>query len=169
MTTVTLTPAAAAARSFERTASIWRPKLDRRTLAMSRQSATITARRKKPKTGLGSLPSRPRNDESGPRLKPNSSGGGTGEAPEPPPQRRSCEPELLDRDRRRQRHDGEADAAHAERGHRHEQPEHRRDRNGDQRRERELDAEVDRHVRDGVAGHPGQRELDDRDLARRSR
>ncbi len=78
LTAVTFTPAAAAARSFERTASICRPRVDRRTLAMSRQSPTITTRRKKPKTGLGSLPSRPRQEESGPRLKSPSFGGGNG-------------------------------------------------------------------------------------------
>ena len=83
---MTLIPAAAAARSFERTASIRCPKLDRRTLATSRQSSTRHASVKKPKTGLGSLSSSPRNDESKPKLKPKTCGEGTGEAAEPPPQ-----------------------------------------------------------------------------------
>ena len=41
---------------------------------------------KKPKTGLGTLPSRPLNGPYGPRSKPPIFGSGTGELELPPPQ-----------------------------------------------------------------------------------
>src|SRR3954447_23283989 len=82
----TLIPAAAAARSLERTASMRRPSPLRRRLATSRQSAITTATTTKPRTGLGTSPSRPRNDARGPRSMPTNSSSGTGEPVAPAPQ-----------------------------------------------------------------------------------
>ena len=53
----TLMPAAAAARSLDRTASIWRPVAERRMFDDDSTSTTTTIRQKTPKIGLGSFPS----------------------------------------------------------------------------------------------------------------
>ena len=83
----TLMPAAAAARSFERTASIRCPRLDRRTLATSSAMRMTPASTRKPKTGLGILSSRPRNVAFGERSIPPSFGCSTGDPAAWPPQR----------------------------------------------------------------------------------
>ena len=73
----TLMPTAAAARSFDRTASIWRPVTDRRRLTTTRPSTTTTIRQKTPKKGFGSLPSPNVVTWFGPNTSPNTLGGGT--------------------------------------------------------------------------------------------
>ena len=78
LTLRTLIPAAAAARSFERTASIRCPSVERRRFATYRPSRTTQPTTKKPNTGLGTLSSSPRNGPYGPRSIP-SLGSGTGE------------------------------------------------------------------------------------------
>src|ERR1700733_11723744 len=78
--------AAAAARSFERTASIRRPRSPRLIHATVKHAATVTASATQPKTGLGRLPSSPRNDDRAPRSSPSSFSSGTGEPVWPPPQ-----------------------------------------------------------------------------------
>ena len=49
-------------------------------------SSTQQMRQTQPKTGLGWLPSMPRNGAFGPRSSPNHLGSGTGEPARPPPQ-----------------------------------------------------------------------------------
>ena len=71
-------PAAAAARSFERTASIRWPRLERRTFATSRARRIAAARTRKPKTGLGILSSSPLKTR-GKKVEPPISGCVTGE------------------------------------------------------------------------------------------
>ena len=56
-----------------------------RRRATNRPVSTTTARMQKPSTGLGMLPSRPRNPLREPRSKPNSTGSGTGEPVDPAP------------------------------------------------------------------------------------
>src|SRR3954454_15996948 len=85
LTLVTLTPAAAAERSFERTASICWPSVLRRRLATSRHSSTTTMRKTNPRTGLGTLPSRPRKPALEPRSTPASCGWLTGDPRLPAP------------------------------------------------------------------------------------
>ena len=84
LTLRTLIPAAAAARSFERTASIRCPNVERRRFATYRPSRTTQPTTKKPNTGLGTLSSIPRKGPYGPRSIP-SLGSGTGELDVPPP------------------------------------------------------------------------------------
>ena len=83
----TLIPAAAAARSLERTASMRWPRLERRTFATSSASSTVAASTRKPKTGLGRSPSRPLKEASGARFRPPMDGCSTGEPRGPPPHR----------------------------------------------------------------------------------
>src|SRR5689334_12457054 len=86
LTSRTLMPAAAAARSFERTASICRPSPLRRRLATKTPQPTTTARQTNPKSGLGILPSDHEYVAPGPRSKPKMCGEGVGEPLTPPPQ-----------------------------------------------------------------------------------
>ena len=81
----TLIPAAAAARSFERTASIRWPRLERRVFATSRPSRIVAARTRKPNVGLGILSSTPRNGPPGERSRPPIAGWATGDPWSPPP------------------------------------------------------------------------------------
>ena len=165
----TLIPAAAAARSFERTASIRWPRLDRRTLATSRASRIVAARTRKPKTGLGMLAVQaPEATASGRQVERRRASAARPATPRPPPQRVVQEPELLERDGRRERDDGEADAADAQRGDRDQQPDDRGGGGADQERDRELrpdPAGVRREVRHREARDAGERELHDGDLA----
>ena len=86
LTLRTFMPAAAAARSFDRTASIRCPSVERRRFATNSPSGTVSATTKNPNTGLGTLPSSPRKGPDGPRSSPHSLGSGTGELEVPPPQ-----------------------------------------------------------------------------------
>ena len=81
-----LIAAAAAARSLERTASIRWPSAPRRMNPTATHSSTQQIRATQPKTGLGRLPSTPRNGACGPRSAPNHFISGTGEPARPPPQ-----------------------------------------------------------------------------------
>ena len=112
LTLRTSTAAAAAARSFERTASMRWPRLPRLTAATSRQRPTVTASTSQPKTGLGSEPSRPRKADCGPRSRPSRCGSGRG-APLAAAPGLVEEAELRDRHRRTKRHHREADTADA--------------------------------------------------------
>ena len=69
-------PAAAAARSFERTASIRGPRMLRRTAATNIPSSTITTSTISANAGVG-VPLEPRNVAFGPTSIPNSFGSGT--------------------------------------------------------------------------------------------
>ena len=81
-----LIAAAAAARSLERTASIRCPSVPRRMYPTPTIASTQQISATQPKTGLGWLPSMPRNGAFGPRSRPNHVGSGTGEPARPPPQ-----------------------------------------------------------------------------------
>src|SRR5512135_1206914 len=81
-----LIAAAAAARSLERTASIRCPSVPRRRYPTATHSSTQQISTTQPKTGLGRLPSIPRNGARGPRSSPNHAGSRTGEPARPPPQ-----------------------------------------------------------------------------------
>src|SRR2546423_14041740 len=83
-------PAAAAARSFDRTARKRRPVVDRRMLTTANASSTTTTRQKAPNQGLGNLPS-PWNPMAridpgsfGPNFSPANRGGATLAPPSPP-------------------------------------------------------------------------------------
>src|SRR5579875_932222 len=79
LTRRTSMPAAEAARSLDRTASIRWPIAPRRRAATSRQSRISTTSTTMPKTGLGTLPSMPRNGACGDRLRPKTRSGLTGD------------------------------------------------------------------------------------------
>ena len=96
---------------------------------------------------------------------PKRCGCGTGAPLMPATPGRVDEPELLDRDRRRERHDRELDAADAQRGDAISSPSDRGDERADQRRERKADPASVGEVRDDEAGDAGEGQLDDRDLA----
>jgi hypothetical protein len=57
LVSVTLMPAAAAARSLDRTASMRRPSAERRTLTTEAAHASTTSTQKTPNQGFGSFPS----------------------------------------------------------------------------------------------------------------
>ena len=121
-------------------------------------------RTKNPKTGLGTLPSSPRKGPYGPRSIP-SFGSGTGELDVPPPhvefRKTNCSIATAAASvttarltpRTRSADDGDDQAAH------------RRPDRADQHPRREADAVVRGEVGEDEAGDPGERELDDRDLA----
>ena len=119
---------------------------------------------KNPNTGLGTLPSTPRNGPYGPRSRPRSFGSGTGELEATAAPVGLSEDELLDRDGGGERHDREADTAHAQRRDGDQRPTHGGADARDQHAQREADPVVEAQVGDGEAGDAGEGELDDRDL-----
>ena len=124
---------------------------------------------KNPNTGLGILPSSPRNPPYGPRSRPKIFGAGTGELELPPPhvvlRKTNCSiataaasvttARLTPRTRSAETAIDEAAHGCPDRA--------------DQHSEREPDAVVDGEVRQDEAGDSRERELDDRDLADEAR
>src|SRR3954447_20762844 len=114
-----------------------RPRPLRRVLATRKPRTMTAARTTKPRIGLGTSPSRPRNEARVPRAMPRKSSSGPGEpgappppaaggAPPPPPPGGVGEADLLEGDARRERHHRQAHAPHAQRRSAGHEPEHSR-------------------------------------------
>ena len=117
-----------------------------------------------PNTGLGRLPSRPRNDAFGPRLMPKSFGSGTGEPVAPPPQVGLTKPKLktataaaIVTTARATPRTRSADTAVT-------RPSSTAAAMPASGASGKADPRIDRQMRHGEAGDAGERELDDRDL-----
>ncbi len=164
----TLIPAAAAARSFERTASIRCPRLDAPHVGDEQAEQDRRGEDEEAEDRARDLVVQASEGRVGAKVEPTESGWATGEPVDAAAPARVREAELLERDRRRERDDREADAADAQSGDRDEQPDDRGDGGPDQERDRELRpdaADVGRQVRHREAGDAGERELHDGDLA----
>jgi hypothetical protein len=122
-------------------------------------AAAATASTKKPKAGRGKSAGPPRM----PREKPNSSGCGTAE-PLSPPVNWGFLNELLDRDRGRDRDDGEMQAADPDGRNGHEHTDDGGDEGREERCDRERDAPRVTELGEGEAGDPRERHLGQRDL-----
>jgi hypothetical protein len=115
LTLRTLIPAAAAARSFERTASIRCPSAERRRFATVEAEHDNRSRGRRTRTpGSAPLSSMPRKGPYGPRSMP-SLGSGTGELDVPPPHVELRKDELLDRHRGGERDHRQGHTAHTQR------------------------------------------------------
>ena len=165
LTLRTLIPAAAAARSFERTASIRCPRSERRRFATSKpererdgehEEAEHRARHLPVETTERSV--RAEIEAEDLRLRHRRARAASAPC-------RVQEDELLDRDGRGERDDGEADAADAQRADGDDEPADRRADRADQHRPRKADAVIRGEVGEDEPRDPGERELDDRDLA----
>ena len=135
-----------------------------RRRATNRPVSTTTARMQKPSTGLGMLPSRPRNPLREPKSKPNIIGSGTGEPVDPRAERVAREAELLDGDGGRQRHHRQRHTSHAQRGDAGDEAQDGRHDDARDRADREVDPEVGGEVRDREARRARQRDLRERHL-----
>ena len=133
--------AAAAARSLERTASMRCPR-SAAAHGGHQQAQPPPSPPARPSRTPGSAARRrgPGTPARGPRSRPNRCGSGTGEPVLPPPQVVLTKPKLVDRHRRAERHDRQADAAHAQRRDGGEHAEQHGGGDADERREREADA-----------------------------
>src|ERR1700755_2676073 len=85
LTRRTSTPAASAARSVGRHASIRWPRLLRRRLATPMPRITATTTHSRPNTGLGGVAALIGNEAVGPRFRPSRWGALTGAPDAPPP------------------------------------------------------------------------------------
>ena len=155
----TLTPTAAAARSLDRTASIWRPVTERRTLTTISASTSTTIRQKTPKKGLGSFPSPKRGHVVRPELQTEQVRRRDVRPAEAAVPRRVLEDEGLDRDGEGERHHRQVDPAHPQRGDRGEKAEPGGRRGPEQRPEGERDVPVGDQLGEREPGHAGQRHL----------
>ena len=163
---LTLIPEAAAARSFERTASIRCPRLER-TLATRRARRIVADEDEDAEHGarqvvVDAAEGRVRAEVEAPEL-----GLRDRRARRPAAPASVEEAELLEREGGRQRDDHQADAAHSERGDGDQQPDNGRRGGADQQRDGELGpdaSEVGRQMRHREARDAGERELHHGDL-----